>query len=178
MFDRVALITLRGIFPNDFLRQRPVPLAQKQVQSIYTPMPIVFEGPEEWPKETNLKCWSCSLIFYSYPRFAPRNPRVVSGKFQCDVEGVMCRWSCSARHILDKFPLHEQPDALDLLCIIEAMFSGKPRKTRIRPSPDKTIRAEYCGLGGKTVDEYRELVAQAEADDMTGFRFDDWRPTH
>lgn len=171
------LIILRGVYPADFARRQPLTRPVPKVEvSIYTSLPDIFDGPENWPHHSNLRCWNCTLLFRGRPKFAPRFPSGKDTNFRCTAVGNMCSWACAARYVLDKFPRNEQIDALDLICLIEAMFTGKPRRFRIQPAPDKTIRAEYCGIGGMSSAEYVEAVAEIEQSMTIEDRFDDWRP--
>lgn len=153
---RVNLLIFRGVFIKDLDVNPFTPSGPQITEPVYTEIPKRFTSVADWPKSSNLKCWTCDQLPHSYPRFVPLNPeKGPENKDICDTHGNFCEWNCVVEYVRKEFPIDQQWDILESICVFESKFSGQ-RKEKIVPSPPKTRMAMYCGKGGLTPKEWRE----------------------
>lgn len=153
------LLLLKGVYLKNLIETvSDMPKDHLIDDQIYSDIPKRFLSIEQWPSNTNLKCWSCDQIPLSYPKFIPMNPINNSdGQLTCDVIGNFCEWNCAVRYILKELPQENQWDNLHLLTLVESKFSGAV-KEKIPPSPTKTIMKCYCGNKGLTNKQWRDTL--------------------
>lgn len=157
------ILILTGIKLDQLAYVRAPELPTKQ----YTELPKQFISVDNWPRKSNLKCWSCSLIPTSYPKFIPLYPTKIDGVDICDAHGHFCEWSCAARYIHINFNENKY-DMMKTLEIFAAKFNEQvsihiPRSIRtqaISIAPSPTIMKDYRGNDGITEDEYRKKLKQ------------------
>jgi len=121
-----------------------------------TELPARFTGVNNWPKTSNLRCYSCDLIPNSYPKFIPCNIISIDN---CDYIGHFCEWNCAVRFVLHEFSGPNKWDLLKGVYEVESLFSGVLKKA-IPESPPKTIMQAYCGKKGITPAEYKAQIRQ------------------
>lgn len=154
------LLILRGVYPKDF---DFIPTAYPEnvimgVDEDYTDMPSKFTSVKDWPKFSNLKCWTCDQIPTDYPKFIAMNVEVDKrGNKICDPHGHFHEWNCAISYISTFFPKETVGDVIDDTCYFESLFSGNHRR-KIMPSPPKTRMKQYCGNRGITVKKYNDLI--------------------
>jgi len=170
------LLILKGVYPENFTGR--IPRAQVGVRAqVYTDIPPRFTSVDEWKRRvSNLKCWSCDLLFNTYPAFIPENIEDgPDGLPQCEPRGNFCVWNCAISHVLKEYPDCVKGDACDAIALFESLFSGK-RKQKIMPSPPKTLMQAYCGNNGITPAQYKEMIAQLNSDyDINYFKLEDFK---
>ncbi len=154
---RVNLLIIRGVFITD-INASPATEAvnePREAPTRYDEIPKHFTAVDKWPLTTNLKCWSCDLLPPGYPKFIPLNPEKGPENTDiCDVYGNFCEWNCAVDYVCRWFPVNQQWDLLEAICLFESKFSGR-RKEKIIPAPPKTKMAMYCGSNGMTPEEWR-----------------------
>jgi len=131
-------------------------------------IPRVFTGLEDWPHETNLRCWSCGYTFKGPPVFVPKDVRESeSGGIEFGVLGNMCSFPCSELWISIHFAAKEDQRwrAQDNLCLVYLLFTGR-HVARILPAPDKTELQKYGG----DLDEDTFFQKIRRLDPLTGSR--------
>jgi len=162
---RVNILILRGVTLGDFTSEKTYNTTPRVAKTIeteiqYDSIPSKFTGIDAWPKNTNLKCWECSLVPTGFPKFIPVNlGKTAAGTEQCDPHGNFCEWNCVIKYILKEFPHDQQWDALQAVYLYEGIITGKHKK-KIQPAPPKTQLKEYCGPNGMTVQQYRNSIEE------------------
>jgi hypothetical protein len=173
------IITIKGVFMDDLENPETVyekrPMSSQQfIECIrgnnfttYSTIPKRFTTVAEWPKMTNLWCWSCSRAFTSYPKFVPRKREVVfiDGKETTHwiPHGNFCRWNCVIDYIRTVMPPNTRWDLEHNTCVVASIFEGK-KILCILPSPPKTEMKQYCGDGGLTELQYDEKIQLLDSD--------------
>lgn len=134
------------------------------------PLPRVFTGVDSWPKMTTLKCWTCDLIPTGFPRFIPQDP-IIGGV----PLGNFCDWPCAVDYIRCRLSKNKQWDAEKNVALVASLFAGR-QIIKISASPLKTCMYEYCGDGGISPDDYRDLIAKLSQEySLSSHRIDDFR---
>ena len=131
-------------------------------------IPRVFTGLEDWPHETNLRCWMCGYTFKGYPVFVPKDVRESeSGGIEFGVLGNMCSFPCAELWISIHFAAKEDQRwrAQDNLCLVYLLFTGH-HVARILPAPHKTELQKYGG----DLDEDTFFQKIRRLDPLTGSR--------
>lgn len=131
-------------------------------------IPREFTSIEDWPHETNLRCWSCGYTFKGCPVFVPKDVRESeSGGIEFGVLGNMCSFPCAELWISIHFAAKEDQRwrAQDNLCLVYLLFTGH-HVARILPAPHKTELQKYGG----DLDEDTFFQKIRRLDPLTGTR--------
>ena len=123
---------------------------------IYDKIPQSFTGIENWPKTTNLLCWTCSLNFDTTPVFIPLNLENSASLLKMGVYGNFCSFNCAMDRINRYHSGPEQEDMKNNLRRLYFIFK-KTAVFIVEPVYDKTKMKQYCGPLGQTIDEWRVL---------------------
>lgn len=136
-------------------RQEAIVSAQPK-EEVYRSLPKYFESIQQWPTTSNLHCWECGQIPTSYPRFIPTSKyKTDLGTILYCVRGVFHDWCCAAAHVLIRYE-HEAAEYLEMMCEVEAMFSGR-RRVNMVASVSKFILRHYAGdANGVTFEQWNE----------------------
>ena len=168
------ILVLKGVYILDFSTDNlPTTVTTEftgrpTTYTRYISLPKQFISPDDWPKVSNLKCWSCDRLFESYPKFVPLDPELISLNDKLvtawEPRGNFCGWNCVIDYIRTRLPKNKQWDAEQDTCKVAEMFAKamsafayKP-VIRIMPSPEKTLMKPYCGNDGITEEEYQSMV--------------------
>ena len=110
-------------------------------------VPKCFRRIEQWPLECAARCWSCGGACEEPPRFVPTYlTRQGWGEVEMGVHGVMCRFVCAARFILDRVPgVTAQHRAQSLLLEACAAFADGRRPLVIAAAPPRERLEEFGG---------------------------------
>lgn len=158
------LLILHGVFLADFAEQAAVILPDPEPTINYSEIPKRFIDIDLWPRETNLLCWSCSLVPTGAPMFIPQNPEVdATGREPCDALGNFCDGMCAWRYAQEVLPSSQHWDIHELIARYESKF-GKRKRDVIPKGPAKTEMKAYCGSGGITVKQWRDKMSAVAQD--------------
>lgn len=122
---------------------------------VYDKIPKMFETNDKWLEKTNIKCWSCSCLFYTIPITSPSALHKENSNIKMDIDGIFCTWGCASQYInvhskgVEKWERHE------LLKKLYTIITGKIIDS-IEPSPPKTIMIQYGGK--KSQKEYMDII--------------------
>jgi hypothetical protein len=156
------ILVLKGVRLSDLTNTCPRASTTVTQSKLYSCLPEEFTGVTTWVKYTNLKCWHCGRTFKEYPKFIPTNPKKTPlGKFTCGVMGVFHTWNCASAYVADYTSERTNRETQRLLCMVEAMFTGKSRSF-IPPAPPRIKLREYSGYSGLTPAEYDELITKTD----------------
>lgn len=110
---------------------------------------IKYDDNNRWPKNTNLRCWHCTLCFDTIPCAIPY--QLVGDVFY--VFGCFCSFNCALSYVLNS----RKSDKLEMISLINLMYKKMFNCTKeIVPSPPKEILKEYGGFLSQK--EYRSHI--------------------
>ena len=176
-YDQPNILFLRGCFVKDcnsvedMFDERIIDESINEnkmynnIHVIYDDIPPVFTSLETWPKNTNIKCWSCSCSFYGPPIFIPgdfaasKSPGEVCDGI--DVIGNFCSWGCSSRWIDMHYTGNCKWEKKEMLKLLYKMMNGETIN-EIISSPCKTIMKQYGGSVKEC--DYKKLVINLSMD--------------
>lgn len=169
---KLHLLVIRGLRPGDFDAARaahsvptaPLPAATLAPPVQYSKPPTRFTGVASWPRTTDLKCWTCDQLSSSYPCFIPMHYTEADGQPTCDAYGNFDKWPCVIRFINREYPAADCWDMHKAIVKIESLFTGLPPRKKIPEAPPKWLMEQYCGTGGLTLQQWRDLNQQQDAD--------------
>ena len=113
----------------------------------YDRIPEVFTTLDEWPKHTNLLCWTCSFIFKTTPKFIPTNIRESeTGILEISVLGNMCSFACAEKWIEDLNETYDNKWRLqNNLLFLCNLFHADRKTKKIKSALSKTKLKKYGG---------------------------------
>lgn len=147
---------------KDIENVRPLQtLFVRPIMPKYIALPKFFKTVEDWPQQSNLKCWHCNRTPKSTPKFIPMQPIITADNSTIyPVHGHFDTWNCAVAYaIYHSTSASNRKDSLQLIVEVEFIFSGV-KKYKIEEAPSPTEMIEYCGNGGITEDEYGEKIDQ------------------
>lgn len=171
---------IRGVSPNEFtvtnvkIGEADKASASIGTRSVYTKIPKRFTDVESWRRViSNLKCWTCDRLPYSYPKFIPTNPEIgPDGVETCEPKGNFDEWNCVIDYIR-KNHRDQAADLEELTCRFASKFAGR-KITKIQPSPPKTEMEQYGGT--LTAKQYQEKINQLNVDyDLAHYKIDHFK---
>lgn len=140
-------------------------------------IPKFFVDSNSWISGTNLLCWSCSNSFDGRPWFVPiawtkrmvpktakadyeeeNAPIVLVERKVMEVYGNFCGPACTVRYINDfnDEKIINIDQIMRLFKVLYKMMTGCDA-TDITKAEKHTRMQQYCGPGGCTVGEYRQM---------------------
>ena len=176
---RTNLLIIKNLHPDDFLSKRIIEKKEtpQQIAEVYTEVPKRFTSVETWPQFSNLKCWVCSRLPDSYPKFIPIYPERSerNNTDSCDPYGNFDTWNCAVRYIERELPESQRPDLMRLTCLFESKFTGR-RREKIMPAPTPALMKDYCGNNGISQLEYQQMIDRLNQDyDLSSYKMDHFR---
>ena len=145
--DQFDQLLLEGSIHND---------TPMMLENVYDTIPKNFTTLDNWPKSTNLHCWTCECTFTNRPIFIPLHIKSISdGSWDISTNGVFCTFSCAARHITDYVP----PLYFTHLYQLYNIFYNK-KVNYIYPSRKRYCTKKYGGH--MTEGEYMEEIKRYE----------------
>ncbi len=138
--------TLDEFFEDKLLNdERIIDESPNDEISMLDMIPSNFTSLDEYPKYTNLKCWSCSLNFNTIPIFVPTFIQTTSDNINIGIRGNMCSFNCASLwidtmsiNLEEKWNLHQN------LCLLFFIMTGK-FISYIKPAFCKTKLKAYGG---------------------------------
>lgn len=115
-------------------------------------IPKKYTGYETWRKHTNLKCWTCGMLFDSIPYFVPLNPKFADDNdnsnkkliIEADVVGNFCSLPCAVFEIRTFFKKHMEWSLINSIRRLHKDFTGV-----MPPIPQSGLRAaRHISYGG------------------------------
>lgn len=112
----------------------------------YNKIPTVFTNLQEWPTNTNLRCWVCGFSFDGAPKFMPTYLRQIEGAIEFGVEGNMCTFNCVSLYIIIKYEgnVNARWNYQNNLAVLYKIFTGRDTYF-IKPAYPKTRLKMYGG---------------------------------
>jgi len=106
-YDEYKFLFINNVFINDCMTLDDL-FEQKFINKftnshedkiLYDSIPSVFTSIDDWPKETNLKCWKCHLNFTTMPIFIPKLIEKMYDKLIIYTKGCFCSFTCAMSYI-------------------------------------------------------------------------------
>lgn len=94
------------------------------IDSTNTKIPSCFTTLEDWPKKTNIKCWSCHRQFEFTPVTIITNHKDVDGKRISSIEGIFSSFPCAMLYIEKNYSGERMRDITRLLYELFNIFNG------------------------------------------------------
>jgi len=145
---------------DDILKQKLLNNNEKSKHKTfnYSNIPSIFNIIDNWIKDTNIKCWYCTLPFKTQPVFIPKNIEPSQNNINIKVFGCFCSFSCSMSYInIHYTKLSDKIDKTNMLIYLYNEFYKKPI-TYIEPSPSLYLMEQYGG--NLTISEYKQLISK------------------
>lgn len=95
-------------------------IIENETKRVYDKLPYYFEGINNWPKYTNLKCGYCTLNIPGIPLFLPRS---ITSDGRIEVGASMCNFKCMLK-IIEKYSVAEYNNALIRVKILHKKVTG------------------------------------------------------
>jgi len=128
----------------------------------FATIPRVFTTPEEHPKNTNLLCWHCCMMFTSVPRFialeSSRDSQSSARALTWTIDGNFCSWPCASAYINGHFADPRRWSLQQNLATVRAQFDGV-RVRAVNPAPDRIKICLYSGPDGISQHAFAEQIA-------------------
>ena len=145
------------------------------VKCIYDKLPQVITSMDDWPKSSNLHCWTCDFTFDDIPIYIPiyihGDVAYRSTDIEIGVKGNFCSFSCALSYIFD----YDKGDGYyNLLCLYFLMY-GK-RITKMYPSPRRHLMSKYGGH--MTEIDYLATIKKINSSYMSNSQEEDEGSTH
>ena len=132
-------------------------------KTIYQSLPRHFTSLDNWPKKTNLLCWSCSRQFNTIPVFIPEDIYEENAIRIMDVKGCFCSFNCAQSYIDLYYKGVQHDDKTRFLILLYEIFNDKTIKIII-PSLPKHVMEQYCGEIGISSREYGNKIIEINND--------------
>ncbi len=183
--DSYDVLFLKGVYKHeckkmeDMFQDRLLSTHKKYDTIVYDKMPAVFTGVNNWPKNTNLLCNTCSRTFVGFPWFEPQSIDPISEgsaggifdniheysnvkEYSIIPKGVFCSVNCVIFNILKKTrDFADQHNKIEMLKFLFYIVRGKTLNS-VRPSPDPIEMVQYGG--NLTPLEYQKKIDLIDTD--------------
>lgn len=126
---------------------------KKEEELLWDKIPQTFTSLENWPKNTNIRCWFCTLKFKSVPWFIIKSISNTQDGKVMNVKGNFCSCGCLMGFVKKNYSNREHFDIYHNVYTLYTILTGKKKMT-IKPSPDIYNLKLYGG--DMTIEEYRE----------------------
>lgn len=147
---------IETIFTNRILNGMSMDnnVADLYSEKAFDKIPNTFSCLDEWPKKTNLLCWTCHRRFDGIPTFMPSEMNIVNENTIFKTKGNFCNFSC-VMSFIDKNYIHDKEKHwkyTNMTHILYAIFNNGKSTTYI---PRSMSPYETKPYGGHiTTDEY------------------------
>ena len=111
---------------------------------IYEKIPKHFTNFDNWKKNTNVRCWFCSLKFKNTPWFIILNTNFTPDGIKYDITGNFCSIGCLQGYVNIHYDSRKNFDIYESIKIIYKLFYNKKIK-EIKQSPNKYNLKIYGG---------------------------------
>lgn len=147
------ILEIEDIYQKELLNN--VKTNNLELNIIYDKIPMQFISLEKWKKNTNLRCWYCTLKFKNTPWFIIENIHQTSNGLIYDILGNFCSVGCLHGHININYNTREHFDIYNSIKKLYKIFYNK-NINEIISSPDKYNLKIYGGTM-EILDYQREI---------------------
>jgi hypothetical protein len=131
------------------------PIQLNKSKTDYRKIPKSFTTIENWPTNTNLKCWECDRNFNTVPCFIPKSYSINrEGRHTYGVYGNFCTFPCARSYCENNFREGILWQKVKLLLKVYEAFYGI-QVSDVPLAPKKTMLEEY---GGEATKEEFDII--------------------
>ena len=113
---------------------------------LWDKIPRIFTSLDEWPIQTNLKCFQCDFTFNDIPKFIPTYINIKNSKeIEIGVFGNMCSFQCAELWCQINLTKDKLWTTQENLCLLYFLFYGY-YISNIKTAPLKTELLQYGGI--------------------------------
>ncbi len=136
------IIDIEDIYHKELLNN--IKINNTEVNIIYDKIPKQFISLDKWKKNTNIRCWYCTLKFKNTPWFIIENVNHTSEGILYDIIGNFCSVGCLQGYININYNKREH---FDIYISVKKLYKIFYNKTinEIIASPDKYNLKIYGG---------------------------------
>lgn len=121
--------------------------------TLWDKLPTTFTNIENWPRQTNIRCWFCTLKFKSTPWFIITSiNQTPDGKIM-NTKGNFCSCGCLMGFVKKNYSKREDFDIYHNVYTLYKIITGK-KKLSIKESPDIYNLKIYGG--NMSIEKYKE----------------------
>lgn len=135
------IIDIEDIYQNEILTNLNPQITEKVVYDI---IPKQFTDLKSWKKNTNIRCWFCTLIFKNIPWFLIENTNYTSDGIIYDIIGNFCSVGCLQGYVNIHYNKRIDFDIYNSVKKVYEIFYNK-KINEIEPSPNKYNLKIYGG---------------------------------
>lgn len=151
-FKQPNILFLKGISFEDILEVEDIYHKEllnninntNDVPIIYDKIPKNYINLSTWKKNTNLRCWFCTLKFKNAPWFIIDNTNYTANGIIYDIKGNFCSVGCLQGYVNLVYNKVKDFDIYNSIKKLYKMFYNK-KINDIIPSPSKYILKIYGG---------------------------------
>ncbi len=122
-------------------------------EALWDKIPSVFTSLDNWHKQTNIRCWYCTLKFKSVPWFIIKSIQQSSEGKVMSIKGNFCSCGCLMGFVKKNYSKREHFDIYHNVYSLYTIMTGR-KKLTILVSPD-IYNLKFYG-GPMTIDKYKE----------------------
>jgi hypothetical protein len=149
------IISIEDIFSKEIIEadtETDTEFSKKE-EMLWDKIPSVFTTLDNWNKQTNIRCWFCTLRFKSVPWFIIKSiNQTASGKIY-NIDGNFCSCGCLMGFVKKTYSRREHFDIYHNIYSLYTIMTNK-KKLNIIESPD-IFNLKFYG-GGMSIEKYRE----------------------
>ncbi len=147
------LIDIEDIYHKELLNN--IKSNNTEINIIYDKIPKHFINIDKWKKNTNLRCWNCTLKFKSTPWFIIENINYTTNGSIYDIKGNFCSVGCLQAFVNIHYNKRQHFDIYNSIKKLYKVFYNK-NINDIIPSPDK-YNLKFYGGNLDSIDYQKEI---------------------
>lgn len=149
------IIQVEDIYQKELLNNINGNINNAESNTIYEKIPKHFKCLDEWVKNTNIRCWYCSLKFKNTPWFIILNTNSTAEGNLYDIYGNFCSAGCLQGFVNIHYERRKNFDIYESIKFLYKLFYNKKIK-EIQHSPNKYNLKIYGG-DLEIIDYQREI---------------------
>ena len=149
------IISIEDIFSKEIIEadtETDTEFSKKE-EVLWDKIPLTFTTIDNWNKQTNIRCWFCTLRFKSVPWFIIKSINQTSEGKVYNIEGNFCSCGCLMGFVKKTYSRREHFDIYHNIYSLYTLMTNK-KKLNIIESPD-IFNLKFYG-GSMTIEKYRE----------------------
>ena len=146
------VISIEDMYQKELLTNMD---SQQSLETIWDKIPKHFYGLESWKKNTNIRCWYCTLKFKTIPWFIIENTNHTANGLVYDIKGNFCSCGCLMGYVKSNYTNRDHFDIYKSVYKLYKIFYNK-EIIDILPSPSKYELKMYGGELG--LDNYQKEI--------------------
>lgn len=138
------IIEIEDIYQKELLNNINISNNNIDNNIIYEKIPAHFTDFHNWKKNTNIRCWYCSLKFKNTPWFIILNTNFTANGIKYDIKGNFCSVGCLQGYVNIHYNPRINFDIFESIKTLYKLFYNKKIK-EIKISPNKYNLKIYGG---------------------------------